>query len=224
MQPFLALFDIDGTLLRPSGLGRRSLSLTFGELFGCPNTFDGVSFTGRTDREIFREGLQLAGRSNADAPAVEERYLAHLEREVNQRGDCAEPAMVELVHRLSGMNHVTLGLVTGNVRRAAAIKLAPSGLNEHFQLGAFGCESHDRAALVRSAIARAESQQGHSFGRDRICHVGDAASDILAARDNGIIAVGIAAADAAAELVRLGAHHLYAPAVPVDRFVAEVIG
>ncbi|MSR75168.1 MAG: hypothetical protein EXS14_06850 [Planctomycetes bacterium] len=224
MQPFLALFDIDGTLLRPSGLGRRSLAHTFSELYARPEAFDGISFTGRTDRDIFREGLAVVGRSDDEIHQVEERYLVHLEREVQQRGDSAEPAMVQLIRRLSGMAHVTLGLVTGNVRRAATLKLAPSGLNEHFHCGAFGCESHDRAELVRRAIGRAEQLRGQSFPRSRICHVGDAASDILAARDNGIIAVGIGAADATAELVRLGAHHLYAPDVPVERFVVEVLG
>lgn len=224
MRPFLVLFDIDGTLLRPGGLGRRSLEQTFGDLFAAPHAFDGVSFTGRTDREIFREGLQRIGRVQADTAAVEERYLHHLSREVSLRGDLAEPAMVNLVQRLSSMDSVTLGLVTGNVRAAAAIKLAPSRLHERFALGAYGCESPDRAELVRLAIGRAEEHCGHSFARDRICHVGDAESDVHAALENGIIAVGIAAARQAEKLRMLGAHHLYEQDVPVERFVAEVLG
>lgn len=223
MLPFLVLFDIDGTLLRPMGLGRRALMRTFDELFRRPDVFDGVSFTGSTDHDIFRAGLKAAAQPEAHLVAVEARYLEHLADEVEQCGDPAEPAMVRLVEALACRAEVHLGLVTGNVRAAAAIKLAPSRLERFFPRGAFGCESSDRAELVRLAIARTRAATGSELRQQRICHVGDAPSDVLAATANGIIAVGIGTPESGLALKALGAHHLFSAAEAELRFVAEVL-
>lgn len=223
MQPFLVLFDIDGTLLRPMGLGRRALVRTFEELFSRPDAFDGVNFTGCTDREIFRGGLAAAAVPEDHLSAVEARYLEHLATEVEQCGDPAEPAMVRLVEDLARRPEIHLGLVTGNVRAAAAIKLAPSRLARHFPRGAFGCESADRAELVRLAIARTREATGTDLPSHRICHVGDAPSDVLAATANGIIAVAIGAPEATLPLRALGAQHQFSAVEAEQRFVAEVL-
>ena len=61
MMPSLVLFDIDGTLLRPCGLGRRSLDRAFLELYGRAGVFDGMRFHGRTDPEILGDGLAAVG-------------------------------------------------------------------------------------------------------------------------------------------------------------------
>jgi phosphoglycolate phosphatase-like HAD superfamily hydrolase len=223
MQPFLVLFDIDGTLLRPVGVGRRALTRTFAELFGRPEVFDGVSFTGSTDRDIFRAGLAAADQPEARLSEVETRYLCCLSEEVQQTGDAADPAMVRLVESLAARPLVQLGLVTGNVRAAAAIKLAPSGLGRYFPRGAFGCESSDRAELVRLAIQRTRESTGCELPAHRICHVGDAASDVLAAKANGIIAVAIGAKDGAPALRALGAQHHFPTTEAESRFEAEVL-
>ncbi|MGB5222767.1 MAG: HAD family hydrolase, partial [Polyangiales bacterium] len=78
----IALFDIDGTLLRAGGAGRRALDLALVEVLGGQDdvSFESVEFAGRTDPWIVAEGLAKHG-VEADVGLIEEvlrRYLAHL--------------------------------------------------------------------------------------------------------------------------------------------------
>ena len=50
----LLLFDIDGTLLTTNGAGRPAVEAALAELVGRPISTKGVSFSGKTDPQIFR--------------------------------------------------------------------------------------------------------------------------------------------------------------------------
>jgi phosphoglycolate phosphatase-like HAD superfamily hydrolase len=52
------LFDIDGTLLQSHGVGRRSVNAALAALAGETFDFSDVTFSGKTDRQIFREVLE----------------------------------------------------------------------------------------------------------------------------------------------------------------------
>ena len=52
MMPRLVLFDIDGTILSPNGLGRASLDRALEERYGRAELSAGVSFGGRLDPDI----------------------------------------------------------------------------------------------------------------------------------------------------------------------------
>jgi phosphoglycolate phosphatase-like HAD superfamily hydrolase len=224
MMPYLVLFDIDGTLLRPCGLGRRSLERTFGERYGQPRAFDGVSFHGRTDFEIVGEALAKVGAPSDHLHPVLECYLGHLDREVAQGPSLTLPGVPELMAALAERADVVLGLVTGNVRRGAEIKLARDGLMRFFRHGAFGDDSTDRGELVRLARRRAESAGHGPFGAGRCVHVGDTVSDILAAKAAGARAVAVTTGplDRAA-LEGHGPDHLFESLAPASRFLAEVL-
>ncbi len=51
----LLLFDIDGTLLKAEDATRRAISRTFRDLFDAAQSFDSISFAGRTDPGIFQD-------------------------------------------------------------------------------------------------------------------------------------------------------------------------
>ncbi|HYC79280.1 MAG TPA: HAD family hydrolase [Planctomycetota bacterium] len=224
MRRRLVLFDIDGTLLKPQGLGRRSLERAFEERFGRAGFFEGVAFHGRVDGDIVAEGVRRAGGSPDDAPRLLERYLEHLEAEVAASGPLALPGVHDVLARLAAAPGVALGLVTGNVKRGAWIKLGRDGLRDYFRFGAFGDDHLDRGELVRLAVRRA-AEGGHAPEGPRAAfHVGDTESDVRAARFGGVGAVAVATGGCTAEtLAALAPDHLFTSLAPADAFVEALL-
>ena len=60
------------------------------------------------------------------------------------------PGIVELLAGLAGRPNLRLGLLTGNVRDGARLKLAHYGLHEHFAFGGFGDCVYPGGLLERS--------------------------------------------------------------------------
>ncbi len=85
---------------------------------------------------------------------------------------------------------VPVGLVTGNLTRIGWKKMERAGLRHYFQFGVFAETAPDRAELARLAIQHAR-QRAWIDGTARVSLIGDAPSDILAARANGIRAIAV---------------------------------
>jgi phosphoglycolate phosphatase-like HAD superfamily hydrolase len=212
----LVLFDIDATILKSGGAGRRAMERAFAELYGLDNAFDGIVPDGNTDPLIFREILRMrvgeVDDEDAAVRAVGERYLHYLSDEMT-RSEAAElmPGVVEVLEGLAQDAGVTLGLLTGNLERGARIKLARFDLNRFFDFGAFSSDDEVRRRLVPIAVRRAEARCG-----DRICLgsqvlvVGDSPLDVACALANGATAVAVATGrSGAVELARCGAHIVF---------------
>lgn len=193
----LVLFDIDGTLLNAHGAGKRSVTRALEEVFGTAGPVATHRFGGKTDPQICRELLHLAGVSAAaitsKLPRVLERYLGHLEAELRLPGAVEVlPGVVELLDRLAADPTVTLGLLTGNVREGAKLKLGVPGLEGYFPFGAFGSDDADRTALPRVAYQRAQQHTGHRFEGEQIVIVGDTPADVTCGRSIGARALAVA--------------------------------
>jgi len=222
-MPLLVLFDIDGTLLRPCGLGRKSLDRAFLELYGAAGTFDGVRFHGCTDPEIIGAGLGRVGAPATDYDRAIGRYLEFLETEVAASPPLALPGVLDLIAALDDEAGVTLGLVTGNVRRGAEIKLGRDHLFDRFAVGAFGGDAADRADLIRLARDRAKSEGHGTFTSAATVYVGDTERDVEAAKAGGAVSVAVATGtmDEAALSVTEPDHLL--SSLERDQFVEEVL-
>ncbi len=153
----LILLDIDGTLLLSRGSALRAMNMAGQHVFGPALKFDEVDRLGRLDPHILDAAL-----NHHEIDATEEqreqfrrRYFSALRDEIHIAH--ALPGAVELVRRLAGVDRLVLGLVTGNYREAARIKLDAVDIGmEPFTANGFGEEAPDRAGLVRLAIERAE--------------------------------------------------------------------
>jgi len=55
------LFDIDGTLIDPGGVGRRSVTQAFNTVLFISDAFAGITMDGKTDIQIIKEGLGVHG-------------------------------------------------------------------------------------------------------------------------------------------------------------------
>jgi len=181
----IALFDIDGTLLRAGGAGRRALDLALVEVLGGQDdvSFESVEFAGRTDPWIVAEGLAKHG-VEADVVLIEEvlrRYLAHLPAQLELASAFEVlPGAMELLRSLVARDDLALGLGTGNTERAAYAKLARGGLDSFFSFGGFGSDHPERAELLRVGLDR--GLQHAANGREaRAVVIGDTPHDVRAA-------------------------------------------
>lgn len=190
----LLLFDIDGTLVRLNEAGRTALTRAVSALTDCPISTENVSFSGRTDPDIFEAVLAENGLPTTDE-AVAEALDAYVEtmRSSLSPGDVdLLPGVRPLLARLDERPDVHLGLVTGNVEPIAREKLSVHGLADYFPVGAFGSDHADRARLPALAVRRAARHTGHPFRPDEHATViGDTIHDIDCARAAGTRAVAV---------------------------------
>src|SRR3989441_202811 len=102
----LVLFDIDGTLLWTDGAGRRAIQRALVDEAGTAGPIETYRFDGKTDPQIVRDLLSLAGHSGAENPtviqAVCRRYVEHLRTEL-ERPTQATRLMVGIVDLLAAL-------------------------------------------------------------------------------------------------------------------------
>src|SRR6266542_1919861 len=118
------LFDIDGTLLASGGAGKAALEAAFAEVFGIALRVQ-VPYSGRTDRAIARDLLRLHDiePSMENWEKLQAAYLARLPQSLNAHQGRVLPGILGLLQTLRIRPNVSLGLLTGNVRAGARVKL-----------------------------------------------------------------------------------------------------
>ena len=190
------LFDIDGTLLR-TGAGRRSMERALLTTFGTPGD-PSYRYDGKTDRQIIREAMRLAGFDDRTIDArraeTEALYVAALREEVRvPDGAALLPGVREVVAAVRAHVGMVAGLLTGNVAEGAALKLHAVGLDPlQFVVGAFGSDHEMRAELPAIARERAESLLGRAISGEACVIVGDTPADIHCGRGIGARSVAVA--------------------------------
>lgn len=193
----LLLFDIDGTLLSTDGAARRAFQRALIEIYGTTGPIDSHPFNGKTDPQIARELLRLAGFGDAQIDEKLEiffdTYLNGLEEEVGATDHATRvyPGVREMLDALAGRDDVILALLTGNVARGADLKLGSAGLRDYFSFGAFGSDCEDRPGLPPVAVQRALEATGREFTGSDIVVIGDTPFDILCGEALGVFTVGV---------------------------------
>jgi len=194
----VVLFDIDGTILWTDGAGRRAVYRALEDVFGAPVP-DGHEFDGKTDPQIVRELMQLAGVTHGDIDVrlghALERYVELLHGELGtlEEHDHVLPGIRELLDALETRDDVLLGLLTGNVLPGAVAKLTAVGIDaSRFRVGAFGSDHAQRPELPAIAMERAEALLGRQIHGSDVVVIGDTPADMNCGRGIGARAVGVA--------------------------------
>ncbi len=191
----LVLFDIDGTLIHTSGAGEKAFARVFANFFGVNDGTETLKFAGRTDVGILREFFV----HNAIEPSPEnmeqffEAYVFMLEHMLQTMPGGVHPGVWDWLHGLRTLpQKPVVGLLTGNIRLGAEIKLRRFNLWEQFETGAFADDAADRNGIAAIAKARGEGLLGDKLRGDEVLVIGDTPLDIACARYIGakVIAVG----------------------------------
>ncbi len=203
------LFDIDGTLLASGGAGKAALESAFTEVFGVAPR-EQIPYAGRTDRAISRDLLRLH-----DIDPVQENlekllacYLARLPESLTNHKGHVLPGILMLLATLQQRSDIALGLLTGNVRAGARVKLGHFGLFEHFAFGGFGDHHFDRDDVAREALAAVKTHVGAHVTPERIWVIGDTPLDVRCARAIGAKVVAVATGQHTVEQLREAAPDL----------------
>lgn len=225
----LVLFDIDGTLVIAKGAGRRALARALERVYGTTGPIEGYDFRGKTDPRIVRDLMGAAGLApdviGGGLGACFELYARGLVEEIGD-GQSVNvlPGVAELVRRLDATEGVLLGLLTGNIKEGARIKLAPTGLWPYFRTGAYGSDDGDRRRLPSLAARRAQALTGHGFRPEDVLVIGDTPLDIECARAFGAVAVAVATGfHPYAELEALGPDLLFESFADVEAVAARLL-
>jgi phosphoglycolate phosphatase-like HAD superfamily hydrolase len=123
------------------------------------------------------------------------------------------------------MPTVAIGLLTGNLRRGARIKLGYYGMLDHFSLepsavGAFADDSLDRNRLGPFARERARAAHGYDFQPEDIYIIGDTPHDIACAKAIDARGVGVATGRySREELEAAGADFVFADLSDVETVI-----
>jgi phosphoglycolate phosphatase-like HAD superfamily hydrolase len=191
----LVLFDIDGTLVHTGGAGIKAFAKTFATEF---NAFDGVekiNFAGRTDVNLVREffGLHQIAATPENFRRFFERYVFWLDQTVAQSNGGACRGALKFIDGLLALpDPPLLGLLTGNIRLGAEIKLRRHDLWEVFETGAFADDHEDRNQIAVAAHACGSRVLGQQLRGQEVVVVGDTPHDIRCGRFIGAKILAVA--------------------------------
>lgn len=200
----LVMFDIDGTLIRPlrplDGIQRfrHSIKKVFGKDIG-PVTevqWKARQYNGTTDRYILWDMAKRVGVSR-DAfvdriGEIGDAFVEYLGRISRERAPYeAIPEGKQLVDAVIAEDHLSQGMLTGNLGKGASWKLHATGYPD-FAFGVYGHEADDRVDLARLIIPKAHAYFHHRFRPDDIIIIGDTVHDVSCARAIGAYVVIVA--------------------------------
>jgi phosphoglycolate phosphatase-like HAD superfamily hydrolase len=84
-----------------------------------------------------------------------------------------------------------VGLLTGNIRAGARIKLGHFGIYDYFLFGGFGDRHESRDDVAREALAETRRFVKRAVDPGRVWVIGDTPHDVTCARAIGARAVGV---------------------------------
>lgn len=194
----VVLFDIDGTLLRTDGAGRRAMEHALFTVFGAHGD-PTYRYDGKTDRQITREQMRWAGVADAEIDRrMADVFTLYADRLALELASGAEQAVLlagipPLLDELGAHEQVTLGLLTGNIEAGARQKLRAVDLAwEQFLVNAFGSDHEHRPMLPAVAQRRAAALLGREVPGERMVIIGDTPADIHCGRSLNVRAIGVA--------------------------------
>lgn len=203
----LVLFDIDGTLIHTGGAGVKAFAKVFATEFGATDGFERLKFAGRTDVNLVREffGFHGIAATAENFQRFFQRYVFWLDHILEQSHTQMCPGVLEFLEQLKTLPRPPLlGLLTGNIRLGAEIKLRHFDLWKSFETGAFADDHEDRDQIAAIARQRGSRILGEELVNGQVLVIGDTPLDIRCGRAIG--AKVLAVATGGAKFEDLGKH------------------
>jgi phosphoglycolate phosphatase len=205
----LLLFDIDGTLLVKSDVPHfTAMRSAIATVFGVhPAEADGVEKHGRTDFAIARD---VAGAAGIDPARFDEQRRAFAaawlgaftSQTPSDLTALASPGIGDALSSLREQEGHHVGLVTGNLRPLAEMKLERAGLARFvdFDAGGYGSDAEAREDLP--PLARRRAGRDVPVPRRQTLLIGDTPRDIACARADRLCCIAVATGAYPADALR----------------------
>ncbi len=187
------LFDIDGTLIHSGGAGRDALEVALQTAFNRRGA-DCVELSGCTDRGIASQlfAYHAIEPTEENWERFRRAYLEALPERLAARIGRVLPGVDALLDQLAARDDVAVGLLTGNIREGARLKLAHYRLDHHFRFGGFGDQHPNRDDVAREAWAAACRHLGCEPKSSKLWVIGDTPHDVRCGRAIGARVVAVA--------------------------------
>jgi phosphoglycolate phosphatase len=215
----LALFDIDGTLLRAPNAGRPAFAQAFTEAFGWEQGVDHINFYGATDLNVFR-GI-CAERGVEPTAEMERTFFKHLapalETRLKEHPPVLFPNIGKILAEISkpwkatALRHSTSHSFDSNVSEDRNKNMCPDAVGWKVGLVTGNIEAtawlklryagidqyfsfggFSCAHADRAEIARIALAASGVENPERVVLVGDTPNDINAAKANGFVSIAVA--------------------------------
>jgi phosphoglycolate phosphatase-like HAD superfamily hydrolase len=190
----LILFDIDGTLIKTGGAGEKAFAKVCEREFNVPDATRHLHFAGRTDPSIVRDFFEKFGivATPENFTRFFSAYVIWLEKILGTLDGSVLPGVRELIAGFQAMSHrPVIGLLTGNIKQGAQLKLTHYRLWDSFTMGAYGDDHEDRNRVAAIARDRGSEILGTQLRGEEVLVIGDTPRDIQCARaiDAKVLAV-----------------------------------
>jgi phosphoglycolate phosphatase-like HAD superfamily hydrolase len=120
-------------------------------------------------------------------------FLPRLEQVLPRSTGEILPGVVKLLNELAALDHVTIGLLTGNIAAGARAKLSHFNLHERFLFGGYGDDWTDRCDIAVAALDAARLHlNGNGKSGEKVIVIGDTPADVRCARAINAYAVAVA--------------------------------
>jgi len=193
----LVFFDIDGTLLSSGGAGSIALDLAAQHVYGV-DILHKVPVHGRTDTAIVKDLLHQNGLDDSEPTKCEflNQYIDHLPSTMQKTNGKLLPGIEQLLASLSNFENLWLGILTGNIERAAKIKLEHFGIDHYFtedqrSFGGYGDFHANRDQVAKAALEDAYEKLEIEAGSGSAVVIGDTIHDIRCAKAIGAKSIAV---------------------------------
>jgi phosphoglycolate phosphatase-like HAD superfamily hydrolase len=191
----LVLFDVDGTLVHTGRAGSQAFAKTSATEFNAHDGIEKIKFAGRTDVSLVREFFNYH-----NIPATPENFQRFFTRFVFWLDQIVERSNGKICRGVTAfLNDLralpqppTLGLLTGNIRLGAEIKLRRYGLWHLFETGGFADDHEERDQIAVAALERGRRVLGKDLQPEEIVVVGDTPFDIRCGKFIGAKVLAVA--------------------------------
>ena len=171
--------------------GMKAVHEVLVEMFG-PVTESKLMVHGRTDHGIMTDVFTGIGRDyQQHRDAFDQLYWSKLPEVMANSGGELLPGVSQLLEILSADPDVALGILTGNARAAADIKLKYFDIQQYFSFGGYGDHHSDRNQVAALAVEQARLSLKDSFDSDKVWVIGDTVNDIVCARSIGAKVIAV---------------------------------
>ena len=191
---YVCLFDIDGTLISSGGAGKVALEAALADEFGITGLIEKLELSGRTDRAIIRDlfRMHVIDETPDNLRRLTAAYLRRLHECLERNNGRVLPGVKDLLVQLCTRKDVLVGLLTGNVRAGARVKLGHFGLFDHFAVGGYGDYHFDRDDVAREALTEVNRVLNGTADPNHIWVIGDTPLDVRCARAIGVRVAAVA--------------------------------